>query len=107
MNTSKNHLAISLVIIFLMSACHPTQPPVESVSVPTQTRTPTLLPTTPSTPSYTPTPNPTTPPMPTNTLMPIPTIPPPEEFHVNPIDGLNPDFIMGADVSMLGEIEKI
>jgi arabinogalactan endo-1,4-beta-galactosidase len=26
-------------------------------------------------------------------------------FHVNPIDGLNPDFIMGADVSMLKQIE--
>jgi len=44
--------------------------------------------------------------MPTNTPRPIPTIPPSQEFHVNPIDGLTPDFIMGADVSMLGEIEK-
>jgi arabinogalactan endo-1,4-beta-galactosidase len=38
--------------------------------------------------------------------MPKPTVPSPEEFHINPIDGLNPDFIMGADVSMLSQIEE-
>ncbi len=38
--------------------------------------------------------------------MSIPTIPSPDEFHVNPIDGLHPDFIMGADVSMLSQIEE-
>jgi len=36
----------------------------------------------------------------------IPTIPSSEEFHVNLIDGLNPEFIMGADVSMLAQIEE-
>ena len=36
----------------------------------------------------------------------IPTIPSSEEFHVNPIDGLSPEFIMGADVSMLAQIEE-
>ncbi len=29
----------------------------------------------------------------------------PPGFHVNPVDGLSPDFIMGADVSMLRQIE--
>ena len=28
------------------------------------------------------------------------------KFHVNPIDGLGPDYILGADVSMLGQVEK-
>jgi len=28
------------------------------------------------------------------------------KFHVNPIDGLRPDFILGADVSMLGQVEE-
>lgn len=27
-------------------------------------------------------------------------------FHVNPIDGLSPDFMMGADISMLSQIEQ-
>lgn len=30
----------------------------------------------------------------------------PAGFHVHPVDGLHPDFIMGADVSMLREIER-
>lgn len=30
----------------------------------------------------------------------------PAGFHVNPIDGLSPDFIMGADVSMLAQVEQ-
>ncbi len=28
------------------------------------------------------------------------------KFHVNPIDGLGPGFILGADVSMLGQVEE-
>ncbi len=27
-------------------------------------------------------------------------------IHVNPVDGLSPDFIMGADISMLAQIEQ-
>ncbi len=44
---------------------------------------------------------------PTATKEPIPTVSVPEDsdFHVNPIEGLSPDFIMGADVSMLKQIE--
>src|SRR5262245_15244067 len=44
----------------------------------------------------------------TQTTMPqsIPTIPSSEEFHINPIEGLNPEFIMGADVSMLSQLEE-
>lgn len=44
-------------------------------------------------------------PTPTGIPRPAPTIPSAVEFHVNPIDGLSPDFIMGADVSMLAQIE--
>jgi arabinogalactan endo-1,4-beta-galactosidase len=29
----------------------------------------------------------------------------PPDFHVNPVDGLGPDFVLGADVSMLRQIE--
>ena len=61
-----------------------------------------------STPTPTPTAAaiPTQSPVPNNNPQTVPTIPSDEEFHVNPIDGLTPDFIMGADVSMLGQIEE-
>ncbi len=44
---------------------------------------------------------------PTATREPIPTVTTQEEsdFHVNPVEGLSPDLIMGADVSMLKQIE--
>lgn len=44
---------------------------------------------------------------PTATKEPIPTalIPEESDFRVNPVEGLGPDFIMGADVSMLKQIE--
>jgi len=92
MNTLKKFLVTTIVLATVISACSPSQPPTEAVSIPTQTQTAT--------------PVPTTPPTATNTPKPIPTVPSDEEFHVNPIDGLSPDFIMGADVSMLSEIEK-
>ena len=92
MNILKKILAVSTIVIFVLTACSPAQTATESpqVAVPTQTLTPA--------PSSTQ--------IPTNTPRPVPTIPSQEEFHVNPIDGLDPEFIMGADVSMLGEIER-
>jgi len=82
----------TMIIISLVSACNPSQTQTKVASIPTQTRTAT--------------PFPTTLPTLTNTPKPVPTVPSDEEFHVNPIEDLNSDFIMGADVSMLGEIEK-
>ena len=39
------------------------------------------------------------------TMAPLPPLPGDISIHVNPIDGLSPDFIMGSDVSMLAELE--
>jgi arabinogalactan endo-1,4-beta-galactosidase len=40
------------------------------------------------------------------TLQPtMPPIPADLSIHVNPVDGLNPDFMMGADVSMISQME--
>jgi len=87
----KDLLAVMVIIVFAVSACGPARPPTEApLVVPTQTVMPGSSPTQP----------------PTDTPQPVPTIPSDEKFHINPIDGLNPDFIMGVDVSMLGEIEK-
>jgi arabinogalactan endo-1,4-beta-galactosidase len=83
---------ITIVIIATISACCPAQP-----------LEPTLTPTPP--PTSIPTPTLTLAPTPPGIPRPVPTIPSAVEFHVNPIDGLGPDFIMGADVSMLGQIE--
>ena len=52
-------------------------------------------------PSHGPTHGPT----PGPTLAPLPPLPSDVSIHVNPVDGLNPDSIMGADVSMLSEME--
>ena len=84
---------VTIVIIATVSACCPAQPleptltPASTHAVPTSPPTLTLAPT------------------PTGIPRPVPTIPSAVEFHVNPIDGLIPDFIMGADVSMLAQIE--
>lgn len=58
-------------------------------------------------PSATQTPVSTAPGQPTHepTLAPLPPLPSDISIHVNPIDGLSPDFIMGSDVSMLAEME--
>jgi len=87
----KRLLAITILFTTLVSACSPSQPPTETAPH-TQTRTVTPIP--------------TVPPTATNTPIPIPTVPSDEEFHINPIEGLGSDFIMGADVSILDEIEK-
>ena len=73
----------NIVVILLVSVLST----VSSACVPAQTPLPILTP--------------------TATKEPIPTIYIPEEsdFHVNPVEGLSPDFIMGADVSMLKQIE--
>jgi arabinogalactan endo-1,4-beta-galactosidase len=39
------------------------------------------------------------------TLASLPALPKDVSIHVNPIDGLSPDFIMGSDVSMLAQLE--
>ena len=84
--------AITVAIIATVSACCPAQP-LEPTLTPAPTHT------------SIPTPTLTLVPTPTGMPRPVPTIPSAVEFHVNPIDGLSPDFIMGADVSMLGQIE--
>lgn len=83
-------LAVTAILVSAVAACGSAPTSTEAVTAQTQTSTP------PPVPSQTP----------TNTPQPVPTVPSAEEFQVNPIDGLNSDFIMGADVSMLGEIEK-
>jgi len=91
MKTLKILLAVTIIIASVVTACSPAQSPTETpLVVPTQTLTSIPTPTQP----------------PADTPQPVPTIPSDEDFHVNPVDGLNTDFIMGADVSMLGEIEK-
>ncbi|MFL7790570.1 MAG: hypothetical protein AB8I69_00395, partial [Anaerolineae bacterium] len=84
--------AVTIVIIATVSACCPAQP-FEPTLTPAPTHTPS------------PTPALTLTPTPTGIPRPVPTIPSAVEFHVNPIEGLSPDFIMGADVSMLAQIE--
>lgn len=91
MKTWIHLLAVTAIVLSAVSACGPAQTLTEISTVPTNTQTFTPIPI----PSLTP----------TSTLQPIPTIPSAEEFQVNPIDGLNPDFIMGADVSMLAQVE--
>jgi arabinogalactan endo-1,4-beta-galactosidase len=83
---------ITIIIISMVFACAPVQSPTKPVSTPTliPTSAPTLAPTATA----------------VSTSRPMPTVPSEAEFHVNPIDGLNPDFIMGADVSMLSQIEQ-
>lgn len=92
MKTYITALLISMVMIASVSGCAPSQQPVDSTATPLLAST------------ATPQPDPTS--TSTDIPKPIPTIPSDAEFHINPIDGLSPDFIMGADVSMLGEIEK-
>jgi arabinogalactan endo-1,4-beta-galactosidase len=91
MKNGTHLLTIIFIFAITASSCGPAQTPTETSSIPTQAQTSTVIPV------------PTA--APTNTLQPAPTAPSPEEFHINPIEGLKPDFIMGADVSMLGEIE--
>jgi len=85
-------LVIAIITVSVTSACSPAQTPTESSLAPTnsQTSTPAPVPTLTQ----------------TDTPQPLPTVPAAEEFHVNPIDGLSPDYIMGADVSMLSQIEE-
>lgn len=90
MKILKNLLALTIIVASALAACSPAQRPTDTALSATETATSIPLPTQ----------------TPANTPVPVPTIPSTEEFHVNPINGLNPDFIMGADVSMLGEIEK-
>ena len=85
-------LMITLFIVPAVSACRPAQPP-DPTSMPTPAASSTLIPTSTSAPTSTSTPRP------------VPTTPSAAEFHINPIDELSPDFIMGADVSMLKQIE--
>jgi arabinogalactan endo-1,4-beta-galactosidase len=83
MKTRTAAVVIAVAVVLVAAACAPS---------------PTSTPTNTSTPAATPTPTPLP--------WPTPTIPGPIDFHVNPIEGLSPDFIMGADVSMLAQIEE-
>jgi len=87
-------LVITITLILSIVGCSSAQPTPEPALAPTAITTSTATPE-----SILPTA------IMTNTPIPIPTIPSDAEFHVNPIENLNPDFIMGADVSMLSEIE--
>lgn len=98
----KTRLTSGMMIIALVAtgaACSPTPSP----AVPTTTPTPRLALTAIAT--RVPTLAPTLAPTAANTPRPAPTTPSASEFHINPIEGLRPDFIMGADVSMLSQIE--
>jgi arabinogalactan endo-1,4-beta-galactosidase len=82
MKTRTVPLVIAIAISFTLPAC-----------------TPTLTPTRTSTPS------PTLTLASTSTLTETPTVPSGPGLYVNLVDGLASDFIMGADVSMLKQIE--
>jgi len=83
-----------VVIVTIISGCKPAQPLADTKSTQNPTKAPTSAPTPEIHPTLVEPPRP------------IPTIPSDTDFHVNPIDGLDPDFIMGADVSMLNQIEE-
>jgi len=89
----KSRITILLLVVMIAtsSGCSSAQ----LTSVPTTTAAPVSTETLPASTATS-----------TSTPKPIPTIPSDSQFHINPIDNLSPDFIMGADVSMLGEIEK-
>jgi arabinogalactan endo-1,4-beta-galactosidase len=99
------YLLLALVFVVTTVACQASPSPEPTVSQdPTKIAAPVA--TVPASPTATIPPSPTLPPTPTSAPRPTPTIPPRIKFHVNPIDGLGPDFILGADISMLGQIEK-
>jgi arabinogalactan endo-1,4-beta-galactosidase len=89
-------LALALIVTVVGCTCQAKPSPVPS-RVPTSTALPA---------TGIPSGFPTLTPAPTLLPWPTPTIPSRMEFHVNPIAGLDPDFILGADVSMLGQIEE-
>ncbi len=90
-------LLLALVFAITATACQAEPSPEPTVSqVPTKTASP--IATIPPAPTLTPTS--------VSAPRPTPTIPSRMKFHINPIDGLGPDFILGADVSMLGQVEK-
>lgn len=89
-------LLLTLVVVTATS-CQ-AQPSPEPTASPVPTRIPSPTATIPPAPTLIPTS--------TSTPRPTPTIPSRMKFHVNPIDGLRPDFILGADVSMLGQVEE-
>jgi arabinogalactan endo-1,4-beta-galactosidase len=92
----KTRISSMVIIMFMastVSACYPVQSPSDPALTPTLAQMSTTTP--PSNPTSTS----------ASTPLPKPTVPSAREFHVNPIDGLSPDFIMGADVSMLNQVE--
>jgi arabinogalactan endo-1,4-beta-galactosidase len=89
-------LFLALVFIVTATGCQ-AKPSLEPTASQLPTKIASPIAAIPSAPTLTPTS--------TSTPRPTPTIPSRMEFHVNPIDGLSPDFIMGADVSMLSQIE--
>lgn len=101
MKTRLTSWMIIITIVATVSACSPTPTPVNPTATftpsPAVTATVTLAPTATLVPTLAPTA--------ANTPRPAPTTPSATEFHINPIAGLRPDFIMGADVSMLSQIE--
>ncbi len=90
----KSRIHPLLAIVFIVATISGCGNPVQTTPEPAPTSKPANTP--------------TSAPAPTSTSAPqvMPTVPSDEEFHVNPIEGLSPDFIMGADVSMLGQIEE-
>jgi len=90
-------LFLALVFVVTATSCQ-AKPSPEPTASPVPTRIPSPTATIPSAPTLAPTS--------TSTPRPTPTIPSRMKFHVNPIDGLRPDFILGADVSMLGQVEE-
>jgi arabinogalactan endo-1,4-beta-galactosidase len=91
-------ITLLLILVVVTATSCQAQPSPEPTASPVPTRIPSPTATIP--------PSPTLAPTSTSIPWPTPTVPSRMKFHVNPIDGLRPDFILGADVSMLGQVEE-
>lgn len=98
-SSQSRRIILLLVLVFVVIAASCQAQPLPE---PTPSPVPTKIPS----PTATISPSPTVIPTSTSTPRPTPTIPSRMKFHVNPIDGLRPDFILGADVSMIGQVEE-